>query len=141
VCESRDIVVARVDVSSSAFAHMPNPTNHPRPLNYLPNHVQPLTHLYPLELSPNHLQPDRHPDNFDTRIGCFARFTNCASSTTSLLGSAGFSAAGLHVPAAAADTMYGYPLPCTTAPSVLVCLLCDERALQCPPYLVGRDPL
>jgi hypothetical protein len=32
-------------------------TNHPSPLNYLPNHVQPMTHLYPFGLLPNHVQP------------------------------------------------------------------------------------
>ena len=107
----------------------------PSPLNYLPNHVQPLTH-HPFGFVAQPRSTDRHADNFDTRIGCFVRFTNRASSTTSLLGSAECIAAGRDVPAAAPEDMYESLLSCTTAPSVCL-LLCNDHALQCPPWLPG----
>jgi len=76
LCESRDIVVILVYVSISEFAHMRSPTNHLNPLNVLPNSSnEPLKH-YPFSVVAQPRSTDRYADNFDTRIGCFARFAD-----------------------------------------------------------------
>jgi hypothetical protein len=136
LCERCFIVVTRVDVSSSEVAH--TATHQPSQPFELPAQPRSTTDTSPpFGLLPNHLQPDRHADNFDTRIGCFVRFTNCASSTTSLFGSAERVAAGRDVPAAAAENMYESLLYCTMALPLFCFLCCDDRALHCPPRSSG----
>jgi hypothetical protein len=138
LCERRFIVVTRVDVLSSEVAHMPIPTNHPSPLNYLPSLIQPLTPHPPFGLLPQPRSTDRHADNVDTRIGYVTHGSPTAFRRTSLSGSrAVLYAAGRDVPAAAAQPWYGYLLSCTTAPSIFFLCFCFDRALQCPPWSPG----